>query len=371
MIRITIICAVTFIACLSCRQEVTQPSCIIIDLEKAIDKSPVKLTLNDISENSRIISTETTDAILFENMSVMGITKENIIVLNSGPSNKETFLYFVNKETGKVSVLLNKQGAGPGEYRSIIDVVIKEQDSIVYVSDIQTMTIHTYNFHGNFINSFKNDSVQIFNLLNDGNFAVGFPSYLQLGYALGIYDKSLNLKRIGIPKVYKKTAMTYLDAINKFNNEYYYHVALGDTLYQITSEYEKPYLVRSKGVYKLPVEVAASLSELEKNYDRYIQGDYGYIISKYYFLSYTYGGATYYDIWDLKTSTLIYRNKKADNDATSGIPVSIDSVKINVWPRYVDGDMMYCTIEAEDAVKLIPSLPWDTNPIILEIKIKK
>jgi len=233
-----IICAITLIACLSCSQEVKQQPYIVIDMENSINNGPIKMTLNDITENIRIIPTETTDSILFGNMGVVGNTKENIIVLNCGLSNNETFLYFVNKETGKVSVLLNKQGAGPGEYLSIVDVVVREQDSIVYVSDMRTNRIYTYNFHGDFINSVKNDSMVTFNILNDGNFVVGFSTFFKLGYALGIYDKSWNLKRKGIPVVYNKTAMVHVGAFQKFNNEYYYRVPLEDTLYHVTSEYE-------------------------------------------------------------------------------------------------------------------------------------
>lgn len=375
MNRKIIICAITLIACLSCSQEVKQQPYIVIDMENSINNGPIKMTLNDITENIRIIPTETTDSTLFSNIGIEGITKENIIVLNRNLSNRETFLYFINKETGKVSVLLNKQGNGPGEYLSIDNAVVKEQDSIVYVSDMRTQRIYTYNFHGDFINSVKNDSMVTFNILNDGNFVVGFSTFFKLGYALGIYDKSWNLKRKGIPVVYNKTAMVHVGAFQKFNNEYYYRVPLEDTLYHVTSEYEKPYLVHSKGKYKLPPSVYASLAELDKNGYQYIQQDGGIIISKYYFLSYIYNQAYYYDIWDLETSTMIYRNKYTQSDAiaglSGGIPISIGDVQINIWPRYVDGDMIYCVIEVDDALKLVPSLPSDTNPIILELKIKK
>jgi hypothetical protein len=372
MIRKIIICTIALIVCLSWRKEENQP-CIIIDLAKAINitKSPTKLTLNDISENIKIIPTETTDFILFEHMIILGATKKNIIVQNSSLSNRDVFLYFVNRETGKASVLLNKQGNGPGEYTNINSAVINEQAGIVSVVD-HRKRISTYNFHGDFINSVRNDSVMIFTILNDGNFLVGFPSYSQIGYALGIYDKSWKLKRKGIPKEYHKTAMTHFDEISKFNNEYYYHVALGDTLYQVTSEYDKPYLVRSKGRYKLPPSVYASISELNKNRFQYIYGDHGYIISKYYFLSYEYNRENCYDIWNLENSTLIYRNRVSykDNDSKGGIPLSIGNIQINVWPNYIDGDTMYCTVDVENALKLVPSLPEDTNPIILELKIK-
>jgi hypothetical protein len=68
--------------------------------------------------------------------------------------------------------------------------------------------------------------------------------------------------------------------------------------YQITSEYEKPYIVTPKGIYKIPEDVTASLSESNKRGYQYIQSEYGILISKYYFLSYEYNYIAYYDIWD-------------------------------------------------------------------------
>jgi hypothetical protein len=236
--------------------------------------------------------------------------------------------------------------------------------------------INIYDFKGNFIKSHKSDSTGPLVILGDWYYAVSYSPFLKSEYALGIYDKSWNLHRksISINKDRKYAIYPFTQAA-KFNDDYYYMAALGDTLYQITSEYEKPYIVTPKGKYKIPENVTATLAELDKSGYLYIQQEYGMLISKYYFLSYYYNNQTYYDIWDIESSTpaLISRNKYSHTEEYTegtGIPVLIGDVKINVWPRYVSGRMMYCTIDAENAVKLIPSLPWDTNPVILELEIK-
>jgi hypothetical protein len=355
-----------FIIVSSCIHKEKQPY-IIIDLAKSINlNGSQEIILNDISTNLKIILTETNDSVLFQYMFIRGITKEDIVV-----SDKNA-LYYVNKETGKVSTLVNKRGNGPGEYNMLFDAYVENRDSTVYIYDIHKINI--YNFKGNFIKSVKSDSIGPLVILNDGYYAVSFSPLMKPKYALGIYDKSWNLHRKSIPINDRKFAIAYFTQATKFNDDYYYRKVFGDTLYQITSEYDNPYIVTPKGLYKMPENVTASLSELDKSGYRYIQNEYGILISKYYFLSYDYNYITYYDIWNIETSTLIYRNKyrriEDKNMEGGGIPVLIGDIKINVWPKYVSGNVMYCIIEAENAVKLVPSLPWDTNPIILELTLK-
>jgi hypothetical protein len=357
-----------FIIILSCTHEDKgKQAYIIIDLEKGINLNASHKTLNDISANMRIIPTETNDSILFKNISIKGVTEKDIVV--DGGNNA---LYYVNRETGKVSTLLNRRGNGPGEYGMLFDAYIENRDSTVYIYDIQKMNI--YNFNGDFIKSFKNDSTGAVAVLDDGYYAVSFSPYLKSEYALGIYDKSWNLHRKSIPvDKDRKFAMEYFNRAVKFNDKYYYRPILGDTLYQITSGDEKPYIVTSKGKYTIPESVTATMDGLREFRHQYIYYEYGTLVSKYYFLLYEYNLTTYYDIWDIETSTLVLREKYSPGLLPfegGGIPVLIGDVKLNVWPSYVSGNMMYCTVEAEDAVKLIPSLPWDTNPVILELEIK-
>lgn len=359
-----------FITVMACTHEEKKKPYVIIDLEKSISRDVSrKITLNDISTNLRIIPTETNDSALFQHMFIKGLTEKSVVVTDTRA------LYSVDRETGKVSTLLNKRGNGPGEYNMLFDVYIENRDNTVYAYDAHGHKINIYNFNGDFMKSVKNDSIGPLVMLDDGYYAISFSPNLKLGYELGIYDKSWNLQRKLIAKDRdREFAMLYYSDITKFNDNYYYRAVFGDTLYQITSEYEKPYIVTAKGIYTIPEDVTASLSELDKRGHQYIQHEYGILISKYYFLSYEYGYTIYYDIWDIETSALIYRNKyrriEDKNMEGGGIPVLIEDKQINVWPKYVSGNMMYCTVEAENAIKLIPSLPEDTNPVILELKIK-
>jgi hypothetical protein len=361
---------------LSCKEEVKQQPYIVIDLEKAMDKkAPNKLTLNDLAENIRIIPVETNDSVLFPYIAIGGLTAQHVITATGSFAPKQA-VYFINKQDGKVSCVLDKEGPGPGEYSKLYSINISEQDSIIYVYDMNKRALHSYNFNGDFIKSIKHDSIGAVQILNDGNFAVSSPPDKHIKYALNIYDKSWNLIRQGLPRgQIPKRAMIHSDGISKYNDECYYHIALGDTLYHITSEYEKPYMVISKGQYKAPDEIFATLSAQDRDGYKYIMHDYISLISKYCFLYYDYNHKAYYEIWDTETLNLLYRSRygrtvEGKREGVQGIPVSIGDVTIVVWPNYVSGNIMYCVVEPDDALKLIPALPEDTNPILLEVKMR-
>lgn len=355
---------IVLIGVVACHQQ--ESSYILIDIGNAVnDKGSDKMMLNDIGQIVRLIPTETNDTTLLAHMSIAGVTKQHVVVYD------KYVVYFINKDNGKVSYRLNKQGRGAEEYGMIFSVTVNEADSIIYLFDPVMRNLNIYTFDGQFVNAIKNDSIGGHVKLNDGNFAVCFSPYSKTEHRLGIYDQSWNLLRESINRsIDQKFAMYFFDIINKFNGEFYYKAAFIDTIYHISSKEENPYIVISQGKYKIPTEVIASLEKINKEGHNYIQQEYGVLASKYFFLTYNYNRMLYHDIWDIENSSLIYRSKYGREGGWEGIPVSIGGVQINVWPSYVDGDNIYCVIQGEDAIKLIPSLPLDANPIILEFKMK-
>lgn len=350
----------------SCKTQEKLPY-VVIDIAGTINtKGPDTLTLNDIFNIERVITTETSDNIVLSHMTIATASGDHIVVYESDA------LYFLNKEDGKMLSKLRKRGNGPGEYIRILDATLNNQDSTIYLLDPDKRKLNLYTFNGNFIKSVENDSIGIFRILNDGNFVVAYAPYPNSEYGLGIYDKSWNFIRKSIPRDNThEYQMHYFEGIDKFNGEYYYRAAHQDTIYHITSESEKPYIVISKGNYKLPAEIEASLSSLNKEGYKYVQQDYGMLVSKYFFLQYYFDMKLYRDIWDIETESLLYRGIIGEGGGILGIPLSINGIQINVWPRYVSGDFMYCVVEAQDAVKFIPSLPEDANPVIVELKLKE
>ncbi|MDR1897965.1 MAG: hypothetical protein LBR10_14365 [Prevotellaceae bacterium] len=143
-------------------------------------------------------------------------------------------------------------------------------------------------------------------MLNDTVFCVSYKPFSNNSYDIGIYDIEWNLLNQYLPVEQKKPEgdLFHYSDFHKFNNQFYYQQALGDTLYHVEENGISPFLVVSKGNLKVPFDVAVNLKKRNKSGHNYILGE-------------------------------------------------------------------YCVIEAEDAVKLIPALPEDTNPVILEIELKK
>ncbi|MCL2739016.1 MAG: 6-bladed beta-propeller [Bacteroidales bacterium] len=355
---------------MSCNQK-ERPPYVVIDIEKNINKSgSANFVLNDIAQSMSLIPIETSDSVLFRNVIIVGVTEENLIIHGGNIGAFKRAIYFINRTDGKVSSVIDRHGRGPGEYVNIVDVSLNKRSNTLYLSD--SRKINEYTFDGKFIYAIQNDSAWIVRMLDDGNFAVSYHPSLDMEFALGIYDNAWNLKRRGLSKAERgrKFDMIYFDGIFEFNGDYFYKMAHCDTLYRITSAFDEPYLVHSKGRYQIPIDIKVSREKTEKYGNRYIQHDYGNLISKYYFLSYYYDGKYYKEIWDIETPSLVYKSIFSRTGGVNGVPVIIDGKKIYVWPAFVSEESLYCIVEAEDAISLIPSLTEDSNPVILEVKLK-
>ncbi len=370
-----ILACLAILSMVSCKpkQEKQNSDCIIIDLANSIQKkSNSDFQLNSITQNINVIPIETNDSTLFDHIVIAGCMEENIAFYDIGFSAFQKAIYFMNTANGKMSTVVNRGGEGPEEYKRIDDVLINNQDSAIFISDFKSKKINEYTFTGQYVRSITNDSIGMMRMLKDGNFVVSYSPFLNMEFSLGIYDKFGNLRRQGLPKVGRDLDfdMIYVDLIAEFNEECYYKQAHSDTLFKITSEFDEPALILEKGGYKMPLDVKADREISGREEHKYVQQDYGQLSSKYYFLTYYYDNKKYCEIWNTENSTLIYRSSYGREGGVKGVPVTVDRKTIHVWPSFVSGKSLYCVVEDEDAITLIPSLPKDTNPVILEIELQ-
>jgi hypothetical protein len=335
----------------------------VIDLGRSLNTDISNdLSLNDISEKIEIIPVVTTDSTLLQYIFFADVIDDKIIAYD-----KET-LFSINKADGNINKIINNKGAGPGEYKAIMDVIVDH--NIINIYDPGKRGFLKYDFSGKFIDFFRNDSIGTFKpLTSDGNYAVCYSPFSKPDRFFSIYDKDWNYVRGGVKNNRGYDfAILYFNGISTYNGNLFFMDA--DTLYQITTEKDIPYLVLNMGKYKMPIETAATLNMLDKEGPKYIQQMRFAIVSKYCFISYNYDYKLYYDIWDYQNSKLLYRNIVKSERESLGIPVKINNKTIHVWIDYAKNNYIYCIVNPEDALKLIPSLPEDTNPIILEVKLK-
>lgn len=361
MKKIIVFCILLVIV--SCKKA-KESECIIIDLATGIhEKNPAQISdLNDIAKVQYIIPIETNDSSLLSYVQIAGVGDESIGVYD----NHSFFL--INKEDGKILSCIQKTGNGPEEYISINQAKM-DANKLVYITDFHRKRLNVYTLDGKRLSYIENDSINKFDIFDDGYFATTTSTNSNTKYNIAIYDSLWNFKRNGLPKKNDiNFAIIYSEGTYKYNNELYFKSIIGDTIYHIRPEADKPYLVFNKGIYKMPDELRGSLSEMDAQKHKYINSEQVLIVSKYLFIKYLYDRKWYYDIWNIETSNLLYRSIYSPTGGKPGIPLIIESKIMNVWPCFVFGDYLYCNLEGESQ-NLIPSLLEDSNPVIIELKI--
>ena len=126
-----------------------------------------------------------------------------------------------------------------------------------------------------------------------------------------------------------------------------------DTMYHITHQATTPYMVLDKGQYSI--------------------SPYRMWTANYLFMSYNHNDKAYYDIWDTKNDQLICRGiyDSYKKEGNKDFPFLIDGVQIDVKISYASEDYLYCILQASEAMKFMPSISYDDNPVILELKPKR
>ncbi|MDR0973984.1 MAG: 6-bladed beta-propeller [Prevotellaceae bacterium] len=365
----------------ACHEDTSETDYFLIELDKLTDKVKVGTTLNDIAESVRVIPVETSDSVLFGSLSIVGATDTHILAYNISNSAMYQYVCMIDKEDGSVHIFLNKYGQGPGEYSSMSNVFMESDTVVSLYSDNKYMR---YNLQGKYLGSVSTDSINAYARLPDGNYYVTQPYTSPAPYRTAVYDENGQLIRNGIPN--DRPAAEYgFRVIGKelpvYNDRLFYREFYGDTLYQVTTEADKPYIVLRLGALKLPPELITAYQQLVNPSNNHIRFVTVYVASHYCFLVFIYNQDYYYSIWDMDNGELVYANNTAhlSTDESAGtttkrpsatIPVTVNNVELNAWPMYCDNNTIYCIINPTNVLKLYPNAPEDTNPMILEVKLK-
>lgn len=340
-------------------------SCVVIDMETMLGKKVSdRLEFNDIADVVGVVAID--DSILFERVSPVGDADACLIMQEHKENHEKIFL--VDKETGSVVTVIDKRGNGPGEYNTIFEVEVDNAEETIYIYDINKNNILKYSFSGKYLETIQ-QNLGSFRVLKDGNYAAAHNPFLKKPECFNIYDRNFNIIRESeLFKAPRKDGGLYIDRIMKYDGECYYRKPDSDTLFRITTEYEEPFMVLYKGRYQMPDKELA-----EGEYKKYITGGNHVFSTKYYFYEYGYNDKLYMEIWDMRTEKPVYRTvMDRDNWGNAyGIPVKVGNERIRVWPSCIFGDNIYCSVyNYENAVKIVPGLKEDDNPVILHLRIK-
>ncbi|MDR0973212.1 MAG: 6-bladed beta-propeller [Prevotellaceae bacterium] len=332
----------------------------VLPLDKYIADGNTQTTLNEIADRMQIIPVETSDSALFAALVVCGVVGDEVFF-----SDRDA-VYAVQRESGKVRTVIDRKGEGPGYYPYFVSAFL-EGDTLLRVRSMPGF--YEYDLKGNFRNSFQIDSVANFIVTADKKRYAVFRPTLVKDAAIGIYDEDWNLLRKGLRNTHTKTSVYIEFPIAVFDNKYFFNVAYTDTVYQITEKRDIPYLVLQRGDYACKSDVFASGVVDFYNLNCIFSPFYT-LIDNYCFLGYLYRGKYYYDIWKVDTGELLHRYIADDPDDRYMLPVRVNDIDMKVAFRYAKGSRLYCEISPDDVLKLFPTAPEDTNPMLLEIELK-
>ena len=103
-----------------------------------------EISFSRLFDSVSYIPLETTDEALVGIVEHMRIFGNNLCLL----CDKNVLIF--DTRTGNVITQISKFGNGPGEYQSLYDILINE-DNLIQLLDMNSRKIRTYNFKGNFI----------------------------------------------------------------------------------------------------------------------------------------------------------------------------------------------------------------------------
>lgn len=346
-----------------------QPSqqCPVLDFESSIARTTgnrADFTLNTLAEAIEVVPIQTLENCLMAQPRICWAADTILILKDRGN------IYQLNSTTGEIRTKIAKQGKGPGEYLMVGDVVCDPLSGKIYVCDL-AHKMNTYDMDGRFLSSVSLDFVGGFNQLPDGNFVITYYPSAERTQCVGIYD-SLWHPIAGFISVRDQSQQNLngfisVETINRYNNDCYYKSALGDTLYHISSSNLTPILVLNQGSLRLPAEIANDVSR-KRERAKHLFGEYGYLSENYYFTSYYYNNRKYYDIWDIYTATLIYRNVQGSPDEPEGVELTVDGKRVRIWPKYIADETLYGIVEPES--EIVSGLSEDSNPILVKVKLR-
>lgn len=339
----------------------------IIDLSGQMKEEEKKqIGLDAIVDNYKIVPIDN-DSVLMNSHNIDEVT-ENFIIL----SNSHT-VCFLNRPTGRVEFVIDKQGRGAGEYVSIGSSVVDLKTNSIYILDASLGKVIQYSYSGEVIREISGLS-DIVDLKSDGG-EMFFASYKpEMPYMIGTYDSMFVLQKQFLNRdqeLPESKGLFSYNEIKKYNGKLYFQPEECDTVYSVSKESTKYGFMVKMEHLRIPFAVKTDIKRKAERMN-YIWGEHGILVDDLYFTTYYYANKQYQDIWDISQSNLLYRNIMSKEDMSSpGIEIELEGNKLNVWPSFAIKGYMYCLVNGVMANQIFPrQFAEDSNGFILELKMK-
>lgn len=355
----------TFAVLASCGRDTAPDGPVVFDVGSTVGMDPFSdIDFNRFFDVVGTVPVQTTDSTLVSYMNIVGDTGEQIIMETGGK------IMVINEHDGSVAAIVGRKGNGPGEYNILADAYYDSIDNLIYVYDVARKKMIPYGLSGKFFDSPSMDAGGMVRSLPDGSRFVCVMGTRPSGYKYSIFDRDWNVTRqcdIHVDTAF--AMMTFKDCpVISDRGECYLMPFRNDTLYHVTADADIPFAVFYKGNYRIPSD-GYTYNALKSNMETKIWDAGGSIcmISDYLFYCFSYSGRQYAQVWDAGTGRLVFCDMVSAKDGTPGFTLNICGSDFKLWPHFVSGDDVWCTLGYSDAVKLVPDLQEDDNPVLLHL----
>lgn len=279
-------------------------------------------------------------------------------------------VYLFDNSTGKYLSSIKRSGEGPEDYLNILDLTFDSGSNVVSILDFPKKAINRYSVvDGKFLGRTKADSIVAFETLKNKNW-VSFNSMTDTC----LYDICISTPQgklvwgrertnTFIPKGYVPTK----DFIKSNSSVYFYEK---DTFFQIVEEGGlNPTLYIDKGQLSIPDEVLYDMKR-KRERNQYVWGDVLCFSEKHCFITYYYNSKIYFDLWDISSAKLCYRNIFEQASDFRGLPFKVGNTTVYAWPSFVKDNVFYCVLDEGESGKLLTDENAESNPAVLKFRIE-
>ena len=350
---------------------------LVLDIASAVGAGEVcESVCSDMFEVAGWTTIGTEDSVLLAYPQIFGY-KDGEIYLYDGMS--ETF-FRVRERDGKILSRFCRKGRGPGDYVSLGTACLDGARDIILASDVSMNRILAYTPEGKYLPEYSRDSLIGAAVLADGNILALNPvdpgrlyaGTEQSGACYDIYDAEWNpIRRGTVMQNTKRSFMIgYPDPVISLDGECYYSPYRSDTLYRVTADADIPALVFDKGRYAIS-------DEAYMNPEMMVSGGPGIsdvsteIIGPYAFCDFyiTLDGLYCSQVWDMRDGKLVYA--ASSEDSRPGFRLKSDGVELSVSPSFVMDGEIFSILDYDNALRLVPDLDTDSNPVLMHLRYKE
>lgn len=277
-------------------------------------------------------------------------------------------VFAFDSQTGRFSSMINRRGEGAENYIYIADCV-PTPDGKVYLLDGAKHAFCVYTPEGDWVDGWRNDSIVSFAPIDNGGWIAFNSQQDTCMYDLCLYDADWQFLRGDR----KRTAQLNFNGLIpeysflRMNNRAY--VELSDTLYAVQGDgtlHAEFWL--DEGTLKMPVSDKFDLNK-ENSRDAYIWRDYLCCSDNFCFISYMYQQKRYFDVWDIRSNQLRFRNVMSKPDDPFGLPVKVGDVEVRGWPFYSKDGLFYCVLDEASSAEVL-QIEAECNPCVVRLTVE-